>query len=182
MTLPAGMIPIRVRIMNVVVAALKEIAPAAGYHNDLRGDSFGRESVVRGRIAIGNDEPLPFVTVIEPPLAAQPINTRRQPDNTVRVTEFDVLVQGWVEDDETPGDQAYLLCAEVCRRLAIEKRRPDARPGSQNAMTFFGLGRSVFEMTIGSPVVRPSETVTGQSVFYLILTFKIGEDMASPFG
>lgn len=182
MTLPIDMIPIRVAIRRAVKAALVEINPTNGYHNDLRPDEMGRARVVAGRNAIGNDEPLPLVTIIEPPLAVEQTSTRRQPDNTVRATEWDLLIQGWVEDDEEAGDQAYLLCAEVCRRLAQEKRRPDARPGSGNGYNFFGMRNKIFEMTIGSPVVRPSETVTSQSVFYLVLTLKITEDMARPFG
>lgn len=181
MTLPANRTPVRVKIINAIVAAIKEVIPASGFHFDLRADDTGRDRVVRGRIAIGNDEPLPFVTVIEPPLAVEAMNTRRQPDNSVRITEWDILVQGWAEDDETAGDQAYLLCSEVCQRLAQEKRRSDVRPGSGNAYNFFGLGKTIFEYSIGSPVVRPSESVTGQSVFYVILTVKFREDVASPF-
>lgn len=181
MTLPANKTPLRVKILNAVVEAIKEVRPDRGYYNSLAPDEIGRERVVRGRIAIGNDEPLPFVTVIEPPLAVDQMNSRRQPDNTSRIGEWDILVQGWAEDDETPGDQAYLLCSEVCQRLAMEKQRPDAGPGRRDAYNFFGLGRAIYEYSIGSPVVRPSETVTGQSVFYVILTVKIREDVARPF-
>lgn len=181
MTLPADKMPLRVKILNAVVAAIKEVTPDFGFHNTLGPDEHGRDRVVRGRIAIGNDEPLPFVTVIEPPLATDQINSRRQPDNTSRAGEWDILVQGWAEDDDTPGDQAYLLCSEVCQRLAQEKRRPDSGPGRGTPYNFFGLGNAIYEYTIGSPVVRPSETVSGQSVFYVILTVKIHEDIASPF-
>ena len=71
MTLPADKMPLRVKILNAVVAAIKEVTPDFGFHNTLGPDEHGRDRVVRGRIAIGNDEPLPFVTVIEPPLASR---------------------------------------------------------------------------------------------------------------
>ena len=37
-------------------------------------------------------------------------------------------------------------------------------------------------MKIGTPVIRPSEEVSGYGVFYTILTMKIVEDIAERFG
>lgn len=179
----ATRVPLRLEILRTLTDALKEIHPDNGYEFDLRDDAEGRARVVRGRIMIGNDEPLPMVSLVEPPMAIEPISTRRQPDNTKRVGDWELIVQGWAQDDpENPTDVAYQLEAEVRRRLALEKNRPGARPGSLVGHNFFGLGNKVLNFTIGTPVVRPNEHISEQAVFYLVLTLEIAEDMVTNLG
>lgn len=176
-------IPKRLEILRAISTALKEINPLNGYEFDLRDDEHGRQRVVRGRLHIGDDEPLPMISLIEPPMAARPLDTKRQSDNVTRFGEWDILIQGWAQDDpQNPTDVAYQLEAEVRRRLALEKKRPDARPNSPNGRNYFGLGQKIQRMNIGSPVIRPNEHVSEQAVFYLVLTLEIGEDMATTLG
>lgn len=179
----ATRVPKRLEILRAITLALKDICPPNGYEFDLRDDEHGRARVVRGRLHIGDDEPLPMISLVEPPMAAVPLDTKRQGDNTARLGEWDILIQGWARDDaQNPTDVAYQLEAEVRRRLAIEKVRPDARPGSANGRNYFGLGTKILNMNIGSPVIRPNEHVSEQAVFYLVLTLQIGEDMATALG
>lgn len=181
--MPITRIPKRLEILRAITAAIKEVNPTNGYEFDLRDDEHGRQRVVRGRLHIGNDEPVPMVSLIEPPLAAVPLDTKKQVDNQSRTVEWDIIVQGWAQDDSrNPTDAAYQLEAEVRRRLAIEKKRPDARPGSSSGQNLFGLGTKILNMSIGSPVVRPNEHVSEQAVFYFVLTMQISEDMASTLG
>lgn len=176
-------VPLRLEVLRAISSALKEIHPDNGYEFDLRDDEHGRQRVVRGRLVIGNDEPLPMVSLVEPPMAIEPISTRRQPDNTKRVGDWEIIIQGWAEDDhENPTDVAYQLEAEVRRRLALEKVRPDARRGSSAGHNFFGLGPKILNFTIGTPVVRPNEHISEQAVFYLVLTIEIAEDMVTNLG
>lgn len=185
--MPITRVPIRLEILRAITAALKTINPENGYEFDLRDeitpDNEPRERVVRGRLHIGDDEPLPMVSLLEPPMVPQPIDTKKQQDNTTRAGDWDIIIQGWVRDDgQNPTDSAYQLEAEVRRRLASEKKRPDARPGNPNGMNYFGLGRKIMNMSIGSPVIRPNEHISEQAVFYLVLTLQISEDMATPLG
>ena len=176
-------VPLRLEIVRTICAALKEINPDNGYEFDLRDDAQGRERVVRGRLEIGNDEPLPMVSIVEPPMAIEPLSTKRQPDNTARAGEWDLIIQGWAKNDKfNPTDTAYQLEAEVRRRLAKEMKRTNARPGNPRGRDYFGLGMKIHNLSIGTPVVRPNEHISEQGVFYLVLTLEIVEDMATNLG
>lgn len=185
--MPITRVPLRLEILRAITAALKTINPENGYEFDLRDeytpDNEPRQRVVRGRLHIGNDEPVPMVSLLEPPMVAQPTDTKKQADNTIRHGAWDIIIQGWVQDDpHNPTDAAYQLEAEVRRRLAAEKKRPDARPGNSSGRNYFGMGNKIHNMTIGAPVIRPNEHVSEQAVFYLVLTLEISEDMATPLG
>lgn len=178
--MPITRVPPRLQILRAISAALEEINPDNGYEFDLRPDEHDRKRVVRGRPVVGNDEPLPMVSLMEPPVSIEGISTARQPDNTKRVGDWDIVVQGWAKDDaENPTDIGYQLEFEVRNRLALEKKRPDARPGRPEGRNFFGLGDRIMNFTIGSPVVRPNEHVSEQASFYFVLTLQLAEDMAS---
>lgn len=178
----ATAIPLRLQILRAITSALEDINPTNGYEFDLRPDSKGRPRVVRGELVIGDDEPLPMVTLMEPPMAVEGILTKRQPDNTKRVGEWDLIIQGWVQrplrgpESYHNLDPAYQLMEEVRLRLAKEKAK--SRNGRHS---FFGFDETkITNMTIGAPVVRPNEHISEQAVFYLILTLDIVEDMANP--
>lgn len=171
-------IPLRLQIVRALSAALKEINPDNGYEFDLRDDG-PLQRVVRGRLQIGNDEPVPMVSIVEPPMAVEPISTKRQPDNTARVGEWDLIIQGWAQDDPfNPTDVGYQLEAEVRHRLAAEKKR-----GRNGETSILGFDETKIQnMIIGAPVIRPNEHISEQAVFYLVVTLHIAEDMALPLG
>lgn len=185
--MPITRIPLRLEIMRALTNALKDINPLNGFEFDLQDeytpDNEPRPRVVRGRLHIGDDEPLPMVSLLEPPMVAQPTDTSKQVGNTLRHGNWDIIIQGWVRDDPVnPTDAAYQLEAEVRCRLAMEMKRSDARPGSSSGRNYFGLGNKILNMTVGLPVVRPNEHVSEQAVFYLVLTLQISEDMSAPLG
>ena len=173
--------PFRLRILIALTDLLKTVTPANGYQFDLSDDQDGEKRVVRGRLFLGDSEPAYMVSIIEPPSAVEAI-LNRGPDNTTRAGEWDILIQGWARDDEDNEecDLAYALAADVHKALGAElKRTRTGRPGAPDILGFAG---KVESMKIGTPVIRPSEEVSGYGVFYTILTLKIVEDIADPFG
>lgn len=182
--MPITRVPVRLQILRAMTAALKEINPTNGYEFDLRDDADGVQRVVRGRLHIGEDEPVPMVSIIEPSMAPEPLSTQRQPDNTGHAGQWDLVVQGWANDDKSnPTDIGYQLMQEVRRRLAAEKPARTGRPSSMGGITIFGFPSEVIEnMTIGTPVVRPNEHISEQAVFWLLITLTIHEDLLDPIG
>lgn len=177
--MPITRVPVRLQIMRAITDALKEINPDNGYEFDLRDDEHGAPRVVRGRLHYGDNDPLPLVSIVEPPLSPDPMPTQRQTANLARVTDWDLIVQGWAQDDpNNPTDIAYQMEAEVRRRLALSRV-----VSTSGEATILGFSEGVIlNMAIGSPVVRPNEHISEQAVFYLVLTLQIAEDMGAPLG
>lgn len=173
--------PFRLRILIALTELLRGVTTTSGYQFDLSNDQDGEKRVVRGRLFLGDSEPAYMVSIIEPPSAVEAI-LNRGPDNTARAGEWDILIQGWTrnDDDNEECDLAYALAADVHKALGAElKRTRTGRPGAPDILGFAG---KVESMKIGTPVIRPTEEVTDYGVFYTILTMKIVEDIADPFG
>ena len=173
--------PFRLRILIALTELLRGVTTTSGYQFDLSNDQDGEKRVVRGRLFLGDSEPAYMVSIIEPPSAVEAI-LNRGPDNTTRAGEWDILIQGWARDDEDNEecDLAYALAADVHKALGAElKRTRTGRPGAPDILGFAG---KVESMKIGTPVIRPTEEVGPYGVFYTILTLKIVEDIADPFG
>jgi hypothetical protein len=169
--------PLRLRALDYLTTLLATISPTNGFQSDLSG--LGQ--VVRGRLNVGDNEPLPMVALNEPPLAIQPSESSEQNPN--RVSDWDILVQGWVADDPAhPCDKAYILAAEVTQVLANEKKKPSGRAGTGLGPNFLNLGPAITKMRIGAPVVRPPDGTSTTACFYIVLTLIIVEDMTQPFG
>ena len=172
MTMPR---PFRLLVLDALTAQIKKVSPANGYHFDVA------EAVFRGRVWFGDDDPLPMVSILEPPLAIEQL--RSQADNTGSEGDWDLLLQGWVPDDKSnPTDPAYAFVAEVIKSLAEAKTQKNGRTSDIFGLGA-GLGRNfgIENMTIGAPVVRPADEVSARACFYLPVTFKIAEDMTNPF-
>lgn len=176
--------PFRLQILVALTELLRGITPANGYHFDLSTTDDGEKRVVRGRQYIGDSEAAYLVSLLEPPSAVEAI-LNRGADNTARAGEWDIIVQGWARDNDADFeteecDLAYVLAADVHKALASTiKRTRTGRPGAPNIL---GFGGKVESIKIGTPVIRPTEEVSGYGVFYTILTLKIVEDIADPFG
>ncbi len=167
--------PFRLRVLDKLEELIKTVAPANGDWDDLSVDG----AVVQGRLFIGDDEPVPMVSMVEPPAAIEGIKT--QPNNVNHVGEWDILIQGWAKTDlksRNVTGPAYVLAAEVRRKLAIEKKKPSAPGQGQNHL---GFGARIQDMRIGAPVVRPPDETSSKACFYLMLTLQIAEDMSDPF-
>lgn len=185
--------PFRLRVLKAITAALKTITVDNGYRHNLadvisfeHGVTITEEFVFRGRQQFGDDDPLPMVSVLEHPRALDP-QTTASDQKQDRVGEWDLLIQGFVEDDpKNPTDPAHYLVADVIACLATEgKRRKPSLDGGAGEPDILGLGYvmpCVTKITIGSPVVRPADGVnSSQAFFWLTLTLTLAEDVEKPF-
>ncbi|WP_027533803.1 hypothetical protein [Bradyrhizobium sp. WSM3983] len=160
--------PFRLRVLQALTDRLKLITPANGYKSDLT------DAVFRGRIAFGDNDPLPMVSILEPPVPNDPLDS----PSASGINKFDwlMLLQGFVEDDpKNPTDPAHVLMADVRQMLAKERQKglPDNN--------IFGMSGGVDDVIIGIGVVRPSDEISAKAYFWLNLTVKIVEDMADPY-
>ncbi len=169
--------PFRLQVLDNLVLLIRSIKPANGYQNDLSEE----EKVVIGRLFVGDDEPTTMVAINEPPMAIE--QNPAAPQNPNRFGEWDILIQGWAPNgDIHPSENAYILAADVCRALALEKQKPSGQPGTGRGPDFLGFADKILEMRIGAPVVRPPDETSALACFYILLTLKISEDMTKPFG
>ena len=169
-------IPFRLAILKEIEVRLARVNPTNGYISDLSGPG----AVETGRLWLGDSDPVPMVTVVEPPLVIE--QARKQKDNPNRATEWDLIVQGWVEvSRKKPIDGAYIMAAEIGMELTKVLKERDG-PGSDASTNFLGFGPRIQSFLVGSPVVRPPEHASANAQFYLILNMQIVEDMAKPFG
>lgn len=172
-------LPDRFRILTAIGELFRTIKPQNGFISDLSK----KDSVVTGRLVIGENETAPMVSLVEPPMAIERLKS--SPRNPTVAGEWDILIQGWADDKDkrVPLREAYILAAEVGQVLAMEKERPSGRPGYGNqGRDYFGMGNKITNMHIGAPVVRPPDGTSRTACFYLILTLQIVEDIRKPFG
>lgn len=165
--------PIRLRILDELTRALEEITVSNGYQHDLANRVF------RGRTVFGEGDPLPMISILEPPL---PIDQMPNPATSETSSlMWELMIQGFTDDDrKNPTDPAYFLIADVKRRLAQERRRTNERPIG-GAGGILDMGGAVTRLDIGPGVVRPPDEVSSRAYFWMIITLNIVEDMSDPF-
>jgi len=164
--------PFRLRVLRGLTACLQTITVANGYRHDLA------DSVRRGRIVYGDDDPIPLVSILEAPLPDAPSATPAA--GGTWKGPWELMIQGWVDDDkENPTDPAHFLLADVKKALALERQKA-IRPGSGNNL--LGMGGRVTDLIIGACVVRPAEEhVNELANFLLSVTLQIAENMNDPY-
>lgn len=178
-------IPFKLRVLRGLTDALKTITPDNGYASNLAdfdpGDGISTTRVFRGKAWFGDDSPIPMVSVLE---GVTPSDEVAEPpvDTTTGEFEWPLIVQGFVQDDpENPTDPAYMLLADVRRRLAIERVRK--APNTHQPDPFgLGFGKNrVTGLTIGPGVVRPADDISAKAYFWLSLTIRVVDNAAAPF-
>lgn len=128
-------------------------------------------AVFRGRTVYGADDPLPMVSVLEPEEIPEYVVTSNP--STRRASEYDLIVQGWAEDDpENPTDPAHYLAADVTRALAI------ARKKTGTSALLDGLAGT---LSFTPAVVRPANEFSDKASFLMRVTLTIVEDLENPF-
>jgi len=171
--------PFRLRVQKVIASTFADtIKPDNGYTFDLT------DSVFRGRLYFGDTDPVPMVSILEPPM---PLEALRAPPNaSTSQGEWMLLIQGFVDDDsENPTDPAHILMADVKRCLVVQQKRQHALP--KRGYNPFGLNdldapNRLESFKIGAGVVRPPEPqVSNKAYFWLSLALKIVEDNGDPF-
>lgn len=158
----------RLTILKALTGVLEEITEANGYQHDLAG------KVVRGRLSLGADDKLPLLAINEKPVFPEQLQPPR--GGTSQVVKLELLIQGFAEDDpRNPTDPAYLLLADVQKRLGEEKARDDG-------YDLLRLNHRVSDLRVGEGVVRPPDSVISDTAFFwLPLTLEFGEKLNDPF-
>ncbi|MEG3175870.1 hypothetical protein U1872_06480 [Sphingomonas sp. RB3P16] len=180
--------PFKLAVLYRLTEIIKAVTPANGFVSDLAdftdGEGVAMERVFRGRAWFGADDPLPMISVLEgtapgDDTASEPpmINTQGTDYN------WTLLVQGFVEDAPLhPTDPAYLLLADVRRKLVAERARK--LPNDPTTPDVLGLGTGknrVTEIHVGPGVVRPADDVSGKAYFWLTITLRIFDYAADPY-
>lgn len=161
--------PIRLQILKNLTTILEEpIDPPAEF------DLMTR--VIRGRVTTGEEEQLPYVTIVEAP---RPGFNAYAGSDQVTATTWPLLLQGYCKDDlKHPTDALYRFAAEVKLRLqAVVAERSNGAPAYPE---FYMLGRDDEGKTLcakfqfGPETVRPQDQSQGaKQCFYLpiLITF-----------
>ncbi len=180
--------PFRLRVMMALTDVLEGISISGGYKHDMAG------SVFRGRNIFGDaggdeegGDPIPMISILEAPIAPEQI---RPPEESSKSTGlWDLLIQGFVEDDKVnPTDPAYRLAADCTKALAIAKNATSAaRHTGGKPQPIMGIrapngNPAILDIYIGAPVCRPPDEVSGKAYFWLGITFKLAENLESPYG
>lgn len=171
--------PFRLRVLDALTASLEGISVAAGYQHDLAG------AVFRGRAWFTeNQDPLPMISILEQPSPADLVAVPPSAAVT-NVVDYTLLIQGFVRDDAVhPTDPAYLLLADVKRKLAAERK---VRATGSHRPDPFGLNPTgkapnrIEELRIGAGVVRPADDVSANAYFWLMLVLRLVENDENPF-
>lgn len=154
--------PFDLQVLKAITASLEQISTADGYHHDLAGRVF------RGRMLFSEEDPIPMVSVNQPPQI--PEETRVPVGAPLAIHTLELIIQGFVDDDiENPTDPAFYLLHDVRRRLAAEQRRDDG-------FNVLGFGARV-QIAIGQGVVRsPDVEVSDRAFFWLPATLEFAEE------
>lgn len=166
--------PIRLRVLKALTAALEEITPDEGFEFDLTG------AVFRGRLVYGSGDPLPMISILEPPIA--PDQLPQPQDGTYSTGEWELLIQGFLKDDKkNPTDPAHRLMAEVKMKLAEVKQAPEtSRYVGGESEPILGIPE-VTRLSIGAGVVRPPDEISEKAYFWLNITLALAEDLLKPY-
>ena len=183
-------LPFRLRVMHAITDALAEITPTNGYVSDLSpfdpGDGSPMARVFRGRAWFGDSDPLPMVSVLE---GSSPAEIMAEEPYETQSEDYEVvmIVQGFVNDDkDNPTDPAYVLMADVRRRLAAERKRRLPAASGRNGIDPFGLwtadGKNrVIDIRVGPGVVRPADDLSSKAYFWLSLKVRMVDHADAPY-
>lgn len=160
-------VPFRLQVLKNLTAVLQTITPANGYEHDMSN------SVFRGRIKFGKNDPLPMISILEAPIPLEAIRTAREYE--MSSGPWELLIQGFVDDDiDNPSDPAHHLMAEVKSVLVKDKRK-------ERGNNILSMGGRVVEMTIGQGSVRPADEASDKGFFWLTLTIRVVENIEEPY-
>lgn len=156
----------RLRILKAMSEYLGSVTIANGYQHDIAG------KIWRGRTTFGSSDTLPLISILEYPRP----DFRNQvagSESRKRVEDWDILIQGFVEDDkENPTDPAHNLLADV--KLALGKLRVEA---SEDYL----LGGLITDLDTDGGIVRPASDESEKAHFYLKLVLKFVERDDNPY-
>jgi hypothetical protein len=170
-------IPLKTYILRNIRQHLEGINPGNGYFHDLT------DSVFFGRISYGDSDPLPMVSIIEPPLPPEPYALEYR--GSRQYYPWRIVIQGFTRDkkgDRQDTEPSYLLAAEVLKRMheEISKKTKDASFFPNADARLFGTDKLVDASLILNSV-RPPDEVSSKAYFWQVYDLKIVEDFLDPF-
>lgn len=163
--------PFRLRVLEALSAAMREITLHNGYAHDLS------EGVYRGRLYFDASTPLPALSILE---NADPDDPLAAPTGSPIVAgTYQLILQGWVEDDKiNPTDPAHFLAADVIKKLAELKLMAD----EPNRVFGFGTKAPTVEaLAFGSPIVRPPDDISSKAYFWINVGLDLIEKHDDPY-
>lgn len=164
--------------MSVQLVVLKRLTnhlaamtEAGGYGYDMAG------RVYRGRTVLGNETPLPALTILE--AAETPEGNPAGGERLVRDVTMRLLVQGFVPDDKVnPTDPAHALKAMVEKRLAEVMAEQNGRPAFP---AVYHLGGLIEGLSFGIGACRPPQpNVSDKAFFWIPVNVRLVADAQSP--
>jgi len=178
--------PFRLRILEALTTELQTIARVAGtdtgpYAYDLSVDAtFPDGKVLRGRGTYGTNDPLPMLSMIEDPKQLE--QDEAQPENTSGKGDWDLIIQGFIEDDPVhPTDPAYYLMADTKAVLHMVRAARGADGRTPDILGFGDKKPCILAMYIGSGVIRPPDDLSAKTYFWLPVRLTPVEDGANAF-
>lgn len=164
----------RLAVLVALTAHLEGINEDNGFRHNLKGN------VYRGRTLFGDEfkARLPFLSILEGKSSDYGINANDE--QTKRKDDWVLLVQGFSRDDpRNPTDPAYLLLADVEKRLSQLIATDES--GNPQFPAIFRLGGMIATLTLAQPIVRPPEAgVSDTAFFYLPIRVCIDVDICNP--
>lgn len=163
-------LPLRVRILKRIQEQMSaDIIAGSTYFHTLAN----RVYVGRTRFDL-NDE-VPFVTIMEVPVAPEQMQQERGAASTAG--KWELIVQGFAQESEDRAcrfltERAYMLEQDVrCWLLAnLVKSQMDSSPGPSSVFGF----REIHRIEVVRGIVRPDEEQSTVSTFYIPLTIFLG--------
>ena len=148
-----------------------EVNGTGDYEHDLA------DSVFRGRLTFGEDEPLPRVSLLEG------LNADREPvvagtGSTNQTDRWIILLQGQVKDDLlNPTDPAHALLADV--KAAIGRLR---REMTQDYDAYRATPWSMIaDLAVEPGTVRPPDELSEKAFFWMRIVLKTVEEVDDPY-
>lgn len=166
----ANTLPFRLEALTRLTALLGTISISGGYFTDMPV-----ASIFRGRIMYGESDPLPMLAIVEPPIPAELATVPS--GSSASVENWDLLIQGFVEDDpKHPTDPAHLYAADVRKVIALHKEQHQ----STCKLGFGPRANTVEDIFIGQLKVRPADEISAKTYFWLPVSLKVHENLANP--
>lgn len=166
----ANTLPFRLEVLVRLTALLGTISVAGGYFKDMPV-----ASIFRGRIMYGESDPVPMLAIVEPPIPVELLPV--PPGSSASIENWDLLIQGFIEDDpKHPTDPAHLYAADVRKVLALHKEDNQSRA----KLGFGDRANTVEDIFIGQLKVRPADEISAKTYFWLPVSLKVHENLANP--
>ncbi|ASW27258.1 hypothetical protein L6P55_23910 [Klebsiella pneumoniae] len=151
----------RLDVLKALTDFLEGISPDNGYPYDFRGkvyrgrDRFGAEYVAK----------MPFLSILE--AKATDYGKFANEEQTVRMDDWVLLVQGWCADDaRNPTDPIYDIVAVVEKRLSMLISKDEN--GNPEFPGVYRLKGMIATLTLAQPVVRPPEEGLSDTAFFFL--------------